>query len=93
LARRLRQRRDTHVDAALSQISSRDIAVATIVARPAQDQRRQWPREAIGRFRERRPGALHQLFDARPSGNRGLLGGAHGLGSKDWAAHGHGLRL
>ena len=44
----------------------RDIAVAAIVARPAQDQRRQRPGEALGRLGERRPGPLHQLLDAMP---------------------------
>src|SRR6476469_6639574 len=57
----------------------RDIAVAPVIARSAQDQRLQRPRETVDRFGEARSCPLHQLFDAGAAVDRRLLGNAHPL--------------
>ena len=85
-ARRLGERGDAHLDAALREVPRGDIAVAAVIARPAQDQRGKRPGEPVGGLGQCRPGPFHQLRDAGPGVDRRLLGGAHRCGGEDRAA-------
>ncbi len=78
---------DPHVRAAFSEQPRDDIAVAAIIARPAQDERVDRPRDPPGDVGDRRPGALHQGLDRNAGRDQRILGSARFRRSKDRPSH------
>ena len=70
------------------EITRGDIAIAAIVARPAQDQRRPWSDIEPHGFRQRPARPLHQLGFGRARCDGLRFGFAHCCGGEDRANHG-----
>ena len=83
---RRRQRGDRHRPARLFQQPCRDIAIATVVARPGQHQRPHRPEGPPRRPRHRPPGGGHQRDAEDTAGDRRRIGAAHLLRCQQFQA-------